>query len=165
MFINVHPAVVHVPVACLMLYAGFELIRVRRVLEKPYWFYVKAVLVIVGAIGSWIARQTGEMIESAFAVGATRAVVDMHAIWGTGTAILFSSIAIAYALVWVDQEFVVSWKWLIQTARTYLRGPIIVPLALVGLIAVFVTGALGGSITRGSEVDPFVSLVYRLLFP
>jgi len=164
MFINVHPAVVHIPVACLMLYSLFELMHFRRLLAKPYWFYVKATLVIVGAIGAWVARQTGEMIESAFAVGSTAKVVEMHAQWATGTATLFSVIALAYGFGWVQREFVVRWAWPQRFSRFLLRGYVIVPLAALGLVAITVTGALGGSITRGAEADPFVSLVYRLLF-
>lgn len=164
MFINIHPAVVHIPVACLMLYALFELVRFRRLLERPYWFYVKGMLVLVGAIGAWIARQTGEVIEDAFAVGSTARVVEMHAQWATATAVLFSVIALAYGVSWLQREFVVRWIWPQKFSRFLLRGYVIVPLAALGLIAITVTGALGGSITRGAEADPFISLVYRLLF-
>lgn len=164
MLLNIHPAVVHIPVACLLLYSLFELLRFRRLLEKPYWFYVKATLVIVGAVGAWVARQTGEMIEREFAVGSTQNIVEMHATWATATAVLFSVIALAYGYVWLQREFMLRSRWLEGGSRLLLTGYVIVPLSLLGFIAVMVTGALGGSITRGAEADPFVAFIYRLLF-
>ena len=57
---DLHPIIVHFPVALLTLYGIFELFSVRRIARKPYWFYVKAVLVIFGALGALAAWLTGE---------------------------------------------------------------------------------------------------------
>jgi hypothetical protein len=46
----------------------------------------------------------------------------------------------------------------------YLHRPyIIVPLALLGLIAVTITGGLGGAIVYGTHFDPFMAPVFKFL--
>lgn len=45
-----------------------------------------------------------------------------------------------------------------------LRSPFLPFLALIGLIAITMTGALGGAIVYGPNVDPVVKFVYSLFF-
>lgn len=37
-------------------------------------------------------------------------------------------------------------------------------LALLGIIAVTITGALGGAISHGANTDPVVQMIYNLFF-
>jgi hypothetical protein len=37
-------------------------------------------------------------------------------------------------------------------------------LALLGIIAVTITGALGGAIAHGADTDPVVQMIYSLFF-
>ena len=37
-------------------------------------------------------------------------------------------------------------------------------IALVGIVVITITGALGGAIVYGPEVDPIVSVIYHLFF-
>lgn len=43
-----------------------------------------------------------------------------------------------------------------------LSNPLAIVLALLGLGALMITGALGGAITYGPDADPIVSIVYKI---
>jgi len=47
---------------------------------------------------------------------------------------------------------------------SFVSNPsLIVPLALLGLVSVTITGALGGSLVYGPDADPLVSFLYYVL--
>ena len=53
----------------------------------------------------------------------------------------------------------------LDVLATFITLPFVSALAsALGLVAVTITGALGGALVYGPDVDPFVSLIYRLLF-
>ena len=56
------------------------------------------------------------------------------------------------------------WETLGKIESLVLESFIVALAALAGLIAISITGALGGAIVYGPDVDPVVSLVYHLLF-
>ncbi|MDB5194354.1 MAG: hypothetical protein JWN50_368 [Parcubacteria group bacterium] len=144
---DLHPIFVHFPVALLTIYAVLECIRFRKVLEKPYWFYVKAMFVIFGSLGSVAAYITGPDVHGA-------PLVSMHQTFATITLIIFAIIGITYLLEW--------WKPS-RYSLFVMRPYIIIPLAILGLIAVTVTGGLGGAIVYGTHFDPFMAPIFKIL--
>lgn len=144
---DIHPIIVHFPVALLTLYAVFELVRFRRVLEKPYWFYVKAVLAIFGSLASAAAYLTGPDAHGA-------ALVQMHGNFAFATLIVFGIIGFSYLFQWFRPNKLSS---LIQ------RSYILIPLALLGLACVTITGGLGGAIVYGTHFDPFMAPIFKIL--
>ena len=165
---NVHPIIVHFPVALLTVYALAELARFKFVLAKPYVFYVKAVLVIVGALGAGAAYLSGDLVAEQ--IGETP-LIETHSQWGIATAIIFGAIALSYAVLWIERErkpasqptTVGAWPKLVRLAKMLVETPAAPVAALVGLACVTVTGALGGAIVYGPDIDPFVKVIYGLL--
>ena len=161
---------VHFPIALLTFYAVLEIISFKRLRALPYWWYLKAVLVIAGAISAFATRQTGEMIEHDFAY--VRNVVEVHALWATITTAVFAVLAICYLIVWISEAYPAElarhirlaklWKLLMPVQRFVLRRPVSVLLAACGLVAITITGALGGAISSGPDVDPVVKVVYQI---
>jgi hypothetical protein len=168
---NFHLMAVHFPIALLTFYAVLEIISFKRLRALPYWWYLKAVLVIAGALSAFATRQTGEMIEHEFAF--VKNVVEMHALWATITTAVFALLAICYLIAWISEAYPAEiarrvwltkvWKSLTVVQQFVLRRPVSALFALFGLIAVTITGALGGAISNGPEVDPVVKFVYNLL--
>ncbi|MES2213932.1 MAG: DUF2231 domain-containing protein [Patescibacteria group bacterium] len=145
---NIHPIIVHFPVALLSLYAVLELVRFRKVMEKPYWFYIKGALVIFGSLGSLAAYATGPEGKPA------PRILEMHATFATATLFIFAVIAFSYLFQWCKPN-----KYSAFIHRSY----IIIPLAVIGLICVTVTGALGGAMVYGTHFDPFMAPIFKIL--
>lgn len=162
---NIHPIFVHFPIALFTLFCILELLRFW--LKQPHWFYVKALLVIAGFSGAVVAIFTGEMAAEFLEGSDLEKVVEIHASFAVLSTLIFMTAAFAYFISWINKTKQIqnrSWlfvtkiqKFLIETNFAYI-------LAVLGLIAITITGALGGSIVYGPEVDPFVSFVYHLFF-
>ena len=179
---NYHPLLVHFPVALLSLYAFAEIIRFKTVNNQPYWFYIKAVLVICGTLASYLAYATGDSAKYAVLSGQDgfrhlvndpRAVINMHENWANVTVIIFSALAGGYLIAWLKTlnferfmpgKFLGSiWKLLVNLEKAIIETKFVIILALAGLAAVTITGSLGGAIVYGPNADPFVKIIYGLL--
>lgn len=44
---NIHPFLVHFPIALFCVYTILECVRFQVVIKQPYWFYLKAGIVIM----------------------------------------------------------------------------------------------------------------------
>ena len=171
--VNFHVMIVHFPIALLTLYAIMEIISIKKLSALPYWFYLKAILVILGVLGAVAAQLAGGLIEDKF--GYVRDVVEMHALFAAITTSLFFIISLAYLLVWFKKEggFELH-KFFAENAlgrmlksasvisEKCINSPLIKLAALVGLITLTVTAALGGAIAFGSSVDPIASFIFNL---
>ncbi len=167
---NFHPMLVHFPIALLTLYTLCELFRVKRLQENKSFQTVKKTLVIVGAITAIVARQAGEMVEEMFENGPDGNLVEMHALFGNATTIIFCLIAGAY-IIELSRMRNVQTAWAIQVygalryiSLSILRPAIVMIFAFAGLFAITIAGALGGAIAHGPDVDPFVSFIYGIFF-
>ncbi len=136
-----HPLVVHFPIAFLTVYSLFELIRFQRVLEKPYWFFVKKVLIIVGWAGSLVAALTG-FIASGWVIDGPR-IFLMHRSFALLTIILSTVSAILYL--------------------KNKHNKVLIIFALLILISITITGGLGGAMVRGTTFDPLMAPIFKLL--
>lgn len=178
---NIHPIFVHFPIALLTLYALLEILRFRFIQRVPGMFSIKAFLVIIGSLGAFVALQTGELVEDAFRSGSStvRQLIETHSAVATSTFVIFGLLALAYIISlfntyaaqssftrFVSQNpFLASvWRILSNAAGFIMRPSVLVILAVLGLLAVTVTGALGGAIVYGPDADPVVRLVYGMFF-
>ena len=174
---NIHPLLVHFPIALLTLYAVCELIRFKKITAKLYWFHVKAILIIAGLVTAELALGSGEAIEHMFKEKnpIKDAIVPVHAASAEGTIGIFLILAISYLILWIEYDssktflvrysaLVKPWERLTKIAKWIVNTPVALVLALIGVIGVTITGALGGAMVHGPDIDPFVSFVYHLFF-
>ncbi|MEX0919156.1 MAG: hypothetical protein WDZ64_00195 [Parcubacteria group bacterium] len=148
MLFDIYPLVVHYPVAFLTFYSMLELIRFRSLTEKPYWFYIKAITVVVGEISAIVAvisaRASYHYVEGI-------RLVDMHEIFGYITAIIFGIIALTYLMEWFGPT---------KFSSFIMRSWVIIPFSLIGLFFIVVTGGLFGAMVYGTQFDPFLKYVF-----
>ncbi len=144
---DLHPIFVHFPIALLTVYAIFELVRFKKVVNKFYWFYIKATLAIAGELFAFLAY-----LSSPNEGG--HPLVEMHETFAIATICIFAIISVSYLLEWFKPS-----KYSLFVMRPY----IIIPLALLGLAAITITGGLGGAIVYGTHFDPFMAPVFKFL--
>ncbi len=164
---NIHPILVHFPIGLLTLYAFLELFRFNMLTNKTYWFYLKASLVIIGFLSSIATFFSGDAIEDLFRGFPDQMhLVSVHSNFAFATCVLFGIISLSYLTQWIAKEGIsfnqTFWKYLVRVTHQFLQGPAVVLLALAGLFCVTVTGALGGALVYGSDIDPVVSFIYKL---
>lgn len=102
-------------------------------------------------------------------------VVEKHETFATLTTIIFGFLTAAYVVygiqlttwhgVIVRSPVGKIWGIVSRIALLCVSPIVAIPLALVGLIAVTITGALGGLMVYGPKVDPFVGWVAKIFFP
>ena len=138
---NIHPIVIHFPIAFLTVYAIFELIRFQKVIDKPYWFNVKKILIIVGWISSIVGALTG-LLTTNWTIQGPRIFV-MHEIFAL-TTIALSTIA---TIFYIKNK----------------QSKILILIAALILISITTTGGLGAAMVRGTNFDPLMAPVFKLL--
>lgn len=178
---NLHPVIVHFPVAFLTVYAILEFLRLQVFIRQLFWFYLKAVLVVVGEIGALVATYTGstarhELLSSGIGDKSLnlRAVVSLHETWSHLSVVIFGLLAAAYLVQWLNRLAVIDYIpstflksiWKLGTWLQHLLNEtaLVFVLAIAGLVSITITGALGGLIVYGPNSDPVVHLVYQLFF-
>lgn len=166
---NVHPMLVHFPIALLTIYALLELARFPKLQNHPSTFTLKAFLIIVGVMTLIATYQSGEIIEDAFAIGDMALLVERHATFAVSAYVIFAILGIGYLLqsLWRLAPQKPVWKTTagasaLRLSQTILSPSIAPCLAFLGLIAITITGALGGAIVHGPEIDPAVAFIYHL---
>lgn|SRR5512135_150747 len=164
---NLHPIFVHFPIALLTVYAVLELARFKKLQERLYAFHVKATLVILGAVSSIPAYLTGsEQLEAMPPASPFYRTVVIHSHWALATVLIFGFLAAVKAAEWLLLEWTSMPERLkkpLGWSRYVAKSALAPILALIGLACVTVTGALGGAIAYGPDVDPVVTFVYKLL--
>lgn len=167
---NFHPLIVHFPIAFLSVYALLEFVRIKRIQDLPYWFYIKAAMVIIGSASTIPTLLSGQLIEHSFKDRAK--LVEIHSFWAELTTLLFGIIAICYLIEILARNNLFGiklsglpasiWQVKQKIAKIILDSKLVLLLALLGLTAVVITGALGGIIVYGPSLDPFTQFIYKI---
>ena len=161
---DLHPLFVHFPIALLTLFAGLELLRFKAITSRLELFYTKAILVITGTIGGFIAAQAGEIAEETYKGGQSLNLLETHSSIAEATNILAIIIAALYVGAWIKRSGKqLPMPQIFALCEKITSSWIMIPAALVLLTAISVTGALGGALVYGPDADPVVSFVYKLL--
>lgn len=162
---NLHPVAVHFPIALFTIYSLMECVRYKKVHENEWFVRTKTLLVVLGVIFAFIALQTGELLRLRFLGDEFIApIMRVHSIVASATVWLYAIIACAYAFRSLRPHMpLFGRRAAVVFSNFILRSVIIVPLALVSLIGIMITGALGGAMVYGIKSDPFVAFVYQWL--
>jgi uncharacterized membrane protein len=177
---DLHPIIVHFPVALLSLYALLEIVTVWYRRHEQSVFAIKIFLLVVGWLGGIAGIQSGEIAHELN--HPPHDILEMHEAFASATVWIFGLLALMYLayLLWVKNlwgarvwatQFVSDKPQLASLARFKIRAIrwlfdtrwILALAALAGLMAVSFTGALGGVMVHGTGVDPFADWVITIL--
>ncbi|MCA9349238.1 hypothetical protein KC878_03835 [Candidatus Saccharibacteria bacterium] len=167
---NIHPIIVHFPVALLTLASVLAVImqfnrfaKYRKQLSFAY-----RMLLLIGLAGALVARMTGE--AAAELTVRDHDLLERHE--------LFSSLATIFYGLLVFIEFLPSVvafaakrNWLkpktkrsiLQFAQKLANPKLVSIMAILAVISLVVTGMLGGAMVYGETADPLTKYVLQLL--
>ncbi len=175
---NIHPIFVHFPIALFTVYAVIELIWSKSFRANVSTLWLKTTLLVTGIIGAQVSLMTGETAEHLLGEST---LIEKHSTFANLTVWIFGILLVSYILHILDKKIVFPkiktflekrqpqdilvrvWGILVKGKDFLIMTPVVYILAIVGLLAVTVTGALGGAIVYGPEVDPIVQFVYNVL--
>lgn len=167
---NLHPIFVHFPIALLTLYALLEILPLGRWFPRAPWDSIKMFLVVLGTLGAGAAIATGSLAKDLITDRSLRKIISLHETFAQATTIIFGLLAGAYSIRFIFREYPQFAKrfsgtsFLQHIADGVLKRWIAIPLACMGIIALAITGALGGIIVYGPDVDPVAKFVYSFFF-
>ena len=160
---ELHPVIVHFPVVLLTIYAVLEILTTFIHKHNPNLNWVKKWSLRLGVIGIWAAFATADQAE---AIIGRSSLVSIHSDLAGATEAIFLVISALY---------IVSDAWVIAQIPSRFINPltalagwckryyITLVLAILGLVVLTATGAVGGSITRGTSHDPIAARAVQIM--
>lgn len=175
---NIHPLFVHFPIGLLVVYSVLELSAyVWPTLRRQSWLFgVNAFLLIIGVLSAFAALVTGGIAEELVEGSARAYILKVHSPVAAVTTLLYLILAAAYTVRLFDREgwgnrIVGSSAFLMRilNVKRYLAHLVldtwVLPvLALLALVGMAITGALGAAIVYGPNADPFVTFIYHFFW-
>lgn len=129
--------------------------------------HARLIVLIGGVLGAFASSATGESAEHL--VHPTRSIVEMHSFFAATSTWI-------YGLLLVGEVLRLAHTWLVSNYSQYslvkvllcieriLSYPLVVGvLVVLGIVAISVTGLLGGVLVYGTTADPLAPVVLKLL--
>ncbi len=165
---NIHPVVVHFPVALLTLYSLLEIATLFWRQRTKKLQQTKIFLLLVWTVGTFFALQSGEMAQDYLGIKNSD-LIHTHEEYAEMTYSTYIGISIYYLLIiaknnWL-QRFLPQKRQEIVTKildRAYRRYFLILA-ATAWLILLTITWALWWAISQWPDADPMVQFIYNLL--
>ncbi len=165
---NIHPILVHFPIALLFLYSIIKILPLKKWIPNVGWRDIERVLLLVGVLGASAALATGGTAEHL--LRANRKLVNAHANFGIAATWLYGALlageiaAIINAKNFVYIQNLQFIKKILLLLEKVFCDPIFSGIiAFIALIAISVTGLLGGVIAYGLTADPVAPFILKLL--
>lgn len=166
---DLHPILVHFPIALLTVYAVLEIVRVSRIMKTSWWLPLKNGLLIIGSAASVLAYLSGSFLEEqAESFGEVSAELEIHGTFAALTVACFGILAVARVVFLLRATPFASRLpepvrvALLGLVRVIISPSVSIPLAIFGLLLLTATGALGGAMVYGSEGDPIARFLYGI---
>jgi len=105
---NLHPLVVHFPIALLSLYSLLEIYRRWKPSHGIKLEMTRLILLLVGVLGGRVALSTGEVIEDMFKRSALDKIVEAHESAANISITLYTILAVV-VLVSVLERYMKHW--------------------------------------------------------
>lgn len=169
---DLHPIIVHAPIAFLAVYAGLEMLTfVPKLKNSTTFFSIKYFLLTVGFLSAIAATISGENAEHLNGEFLNTNILHLHATYAEATRNLFGILFLIYICIGLTMypackaytaRFSLGLANLMQKVGDFFTKyyTLTILLAIVGLGLVSISGALGGALVYGADAkDPFIGFV------
>lgn len=176
---DLHPIIVHIPVAFLSIFSIVEILSLfPKFRHSKTFFFIKFFILLVGFTTTILALMSGENAFHLNIEAVNKSLVHDHERMADMTRNIYLLIVCIYiSIAFFRVEQIRNWVALKFNNKTVLRifeflskvggffdryYGLLILLALVGLVVVSTTGALGGAIIYGTQTkDPFINMVTK----
>ena len=164
---NIHPLFVHFPIALLLLYSAIKILPLHKWLPSVAWKHLERVLLITGVLSAMVASSTGEVAEHL--VRPDHDLVEMHALFASASTWFYGLLLVGEVLYFINPKITTRFgssyvtKLLGFVQKVLTNRAVTLILAILGLLAISVTGLLGGVMVYGVTADPLTSIVVDIL--
>lgn len=164
---NIHPLVVHFPIALLLVYSFIKILPLAKYFPNVAWKHIERALLVFGVLGAFASLSTGEIAEEL--VNPNRKLVETHAFFANFSTWIYGLLLAGEILSYLNVSFIPRLQTSIITKLTFnlerlLTHPILSKvLAFVGFLAISLTGMLGGVMVYGLSADPLAPIVMQIL--
>lgn len=185
---NIHPLVVHFPIALLTLYSLLEIAWLFNRARTKKLNQTKLFLLFVWTIGTFFALQSGELAQEYLGMKWST-LIHTHENFAQASYTTYIILSVYYLLTWVQSTNIFlllpekigtqvqnAYKNLENNSifskfqeiilniinRPYVKYVVFL-WAAIGLLLLTITWALWGAITQGPDTDPVVRFFYDLL--
>ncbi len=142
---NIHPIIVHFPIALLFAYSVLRILPLNKWFPRVAWDPIRQTFLALGVLGAIAALITDNIAEHI--ARPDHAVVEAHSTFAFATFLIYAATAAGEVASYFNKKFPV----------------ILVILSIAGLITVTITGLLGGVMVYGTSADPLAPIVLKLL--
>ncbi len=164
---NIHPIFVHFPIALLFIYSIIKIFPFKKWFPKISWKGTELLLLVIGVIGAFIASSTGETAEHL--INKNHQLIGIHSTFAGISTFLYSLLLIGEIFFLINPTIIpklnlpkiTNFFMFIQKILT--SNAFSITIAFLGLIAISITGLLGGIIVYGITADPIAPMIIKLL--
>jgi len=149
------------------VYSVIKIIPFERWFPSVAWKHIERALLVVGVLGAFVSLSTGEVAEELF--GPNRQLVEAHAFfaslatWLYGILLAGEVLLLANPVVLPKIGFPLVTKILEAVRKLITHNVVAKLLAVFGLVAITLTGLLGGVMVYGTTADPLAGFVLQIL--
>ncbi len=164
---NIHPIFVHFPIAFLLLYSVIVIFPFSKWMPKVAWKDIRRVLLLAGVAGALLANSTGEIAEEF--VSGQHDLIDMHAFFAGASIFFYAVLLGSEFLPFVNQKIISRLnispitKLFSFLEKLLTKRSMMILLSVLGLLAISLTGLLGGVLVYGESADPLAPIVLKIL--
>ncbi len=165
---NIHPLFVHFPIALLFIYSIIKVLPLEKWFANVSWKHIERALLVFGTLGAFAAMTTGEIAESLSKPN--HQLVEMHSTFASASTWIYAILLVGEILAItlpLLQNFLLKIpavnKFLLFIHKLITDEVFSATLAFLGLVAISITGLLGGVMVYGTSADPVAGIVLNIL--
>lgn len=164
---NIHPIFVHFPIALLLIYSVIKILPFKKWFPNVSWKHIEIMFLSLGVFGAFISNSTGEIAE--YLTRPNRQLVEMHSTFASISTWLYGLLLLGEFLYfftpYIISKLNLLWftNFILLIQKILTNDKLSKIMAFLGLIAISVTGLLGGVMVFGTSSDPLAPIVLKML--